>query len=152
VTHQVTPETCKMVETAAGIGLPHDTIAKLVGVTGKTLRRKYRVQLDQGMAKAHFNVAKTTYEQAISGRSPTLTIWYEKTRIGMRETLQVTTPQGEPFETAPGEPELIGAYYERLSRAAASGPAGADPGADPGVDSGGQGPTRPRGGPKADQG
>jgi hypothetical protein len=72
---------------------------------------------------------------------------------------ELSTPPGRPLEVSrvgPSEPELIGAYYERLAkqtgRSAPGRPAGTDPSADPGVDHRGQGPDRPRGGPKADQG
>lgn len=154
MTHEVTDASRALVENAAGSGLSHDTICKLMTITGKTLRKRYRRELDQGMAKAHFNVAKTTYEQAVSGRNPTMTIWYEKTRMGMRETMQVTTPPGEPIESKSSEAELIGAYYRRLAQAgidpvaADGGPAGADSGADPGVGAPGQEPHGPGRGPK----
>ena len=72
---------------------------------------------------------------------------------------ELSTPPGKPFEVAhggPGEPELIGQYYERLRRAgrpAASGSApGADSGADPGVGEGGQGPEGQGGRPPAGKG
>jgi hypothetical protein len=141
--HVPTDETRRQVLAAVGFGLRHEKIATLLGITDKTLRRKYRHELDHGVAIAHFNVGKTTYEQAVSGKSPTMTIWYEKTRMGMRETVQVATPQGEAIVTAPGEPELIGAYFARLRAAAAtSGPAGTDPGADQSLGEGGQEPYR----------
>jgi hypothetical protein len=154
VTHQVTEESRKIVETASGVGLAQDTIATLIGVTGKTLRRRYRKELTQGMAKAHFNISKTTYEQAIKG-DRTMLIWYEKTRMGMRETVQLTTPPGEPLETKSGEAELIGAYYKRLAAAgidpggaAPGSPARADPSPDQRVGEAGQGPSG-QGGRKA---
>lgn len=154
MTHVVTDDTRRLVETSSGMGLAHETICLLIGVTPKTLRKRYRKEIDQGMAKAHFNVAKTTYEKAIAG-DKTMLIWYEKTRMGMRETLQVATPPGEALVSATGEPELIGTYYRRLQAAglAAHGrAAGADPGADPPVGAGGQGPDGPLGDPEADQG
>lgn len=154
MTHKVTAESRTIVENASGMGLNHDVIATLVGCTGKTLRKRYRKELDQGMAKAHFNIAKTTYQKAIDG-DRTMLIWYEKTRMGMRETVQVATPPGEALVTAPGEPELIGAYYARLRAAgiAAGGrAAGADSGSHPPVGAGGQGPDRPESDPEADQG
>lgn len=72
---------------------------------------------------------------------------------------ELSTPPGKPFEVAhggPGEPELIGQYYERLRRAgrpAAAGSApGADPGADPGVGESGQPPEGQGGGPPSGKG
>lgn len=71
---------------------------------------------------------------------------------------ELSTPPGRPLEfatSAPGEPDLIGAYYARLARAqgqpAPGGASGVHTAADPGVDSGGQGTNRPAGSPKADQ-
>lgn len=149
MTHKPTDETRKMVEAAAGVGLAHNTIATLIGITDKTLRRRYRKELNEGVAKAHFNVGKTTYERAIAG-DRTLLIWYEKTRMGMRETVQVTTPPGEPFFGVEGEPELIGAYYERLKRIAAE--RRPDTRAHSGVGENRQGPDGPEGGPGPDPG
>ena len=154
MTHQVTDATRKIVENASGLGLAHDVISTLIGVTGKTLRKRYRKELDQGMAKTHFNIAKTTYEKAMGGNS-TMLIWFEKTRMGMRETVQVATPPGEAFVSAAGEPELIGAYYARLRAAglAEDGrPLGAHSGADPPVGEGGQGAQGREGDPEAGEG
>ena len=138
--HVPTDETRRQVRAAAGFGLRHEKIAVLLGITDTTLRRRYRKELNEGPAAAHFNISKQTYDMAMKG-DRTMLIWYEKTRMGMRETVQVATPPGEALVTAPGEPELIGAYFARLQASSATGgPAGADSGADPGVGAGGQGP------------
>lgn len=125
MTHQVTDESRKLVESASGMGLRHTQIATLIGVTEKTLRKRYRKELDEGIAKAHYNVAKTTYDKAVAG-NPTMLIWYEKTRMGLRETVQIATPPGESLAVK-GGPELLETYYARLEAAKAG--AGADPGA-----------------------
>jgi hypothetical protein len=72
---------------------------------------------------------------------------------------ELSTPPGRPLEfssAAPGEPELIGAYFERLKRAEADpaprGAARPDPGADPGVGEGGPEPSGPRRGKAPRQG
>lgn len=149
--HIPTEETRKQVKAAAGFGLRHEKIAILLGITDKTLRVRYRKELDEGMASAQFNVAGKTYELAMKG-DRTMIIWFEKTRSGMRETVQVTTPPGEPIESK-GEPELIGAYFARLAAAAAtSGPPGSDPGADQAVGEGGQEPHRQGGHPAPGEG
>ena len=143
--HVPTDETRRQVRAAAGFGLRHEKIAVLLGITDTTLRRRYRKELNEGPATAHFNISKQTYDMAMKG-DRTMLIWYEKTRMGMRETVQVATPQGEAFVTAPGEPELIGAYFARVKASTArGGPDGADPRPDPGVGEGGQG-TQGQGG------
>lgn len=89
---------------------------------------------------------------------PTSGIFWMKNRRSKEwrnfKAFELSTPPGRPIEIleAPGEPDLIGAYHERLRRAAArSAPARADPGAHPNVDRGGQGPEGPPGDPKAHQ-
>ena len=65
--HQPTEETRKQVKAAAGFGLRHEKIAILLGITDKTLRRRYRKELDEGSAQAQYNVAGKTYEMAMKG-------------------------------------------------------------------------------------
>ena len=72
---------------------------------------------------------------------------------------ELSTPPGRPLEIAPGapgEPELIGAYYKRLAAAQAAaalgGAAHSDPAPDPGVGEGGPESEGPLGGEETDQG
>ena len=122
MTHQVTEETRKFVENAAGMGLPHEMIATLVGVkSDKTLRKKYRRELDQGKAKACLQMATCAFQGAIKGDAK-LVIWWTKTQMKWKEdrSLELSTPPGRPLELAPvPEPELIGEYYARLAKLAA---------------------------------
>lgn len=94
---------------------------------------------------------------------PTSLIFWLKNRRKDRwrdfKATELSTPPGKPFEVVhggPGEPELIGQYYERLRRSgkptAPGGPAGADPGPDPGVGAGGQEPQGSGGRPPAGKG
>lgn len=148
--HVPSEENRKMVETAAGIGLRHEMIATLLGITDKTLRRRYRKELDIGKAKAGFSVAKTIYDQALKG-DRTMCIWWSKTQLGWRETVQIATPPGESLNHgAPGEAELIGAYFNRLDRIAAE--RGADPRARAGVGEARPGPEKPQSGEGAGEG
>lgn len=146
--HRPTAQSRELAKQSSAIGLSHVTISILLKCDEKTLRKHYRRELDEGMAAGHFNVGRTTYQRAMAG-DKTMLIWYEKTRMGMRETLQVTTPVGEPIETEHGEAELIGAYLGRLAIAAGADPARAHPRPDPGVGEGGQEPQGPAGRPAA---
>jgi hypothetical protein len=94
---------------------------------------------------------------------PTSLIFWLKNRRKDRwrdfKATELSTPPGKPFEVihgGPGEPELIGQYYERLRRSgkpsAPGGALGADPGADPGVDPGGQEPQGQGGSPTPGKG
>jgi hypothetical protein len=147
MTHQVTEETRKFVENAAGMGLPHEMIATLIGVkSDKTLRKKYRKQLDMGKAKANLQMATCCFQGGLKG-NPALIIWWTKTQMGWKETsgVELSGPNGKPVGIAvAGEPELLGAYYDRLRRIAADR---ADPGADKNVGGDGQRGDGPEGGP-----
>lgn len=122
--HVPTDELRVQVERAAGIGLPHEQIATLLGITDKTLRKKYRRELDLGMAKANVNVANAYYREVQKG-NPTLLIWWTKTRLGWKEdkTLELKTPPGQPLEHRHtyGSPEILQKFYaasEAASQAA----------------------------------
>ena len=50
--HQPTETTKAQVESAAGLGLPHEQIGALIGISDKTLRKYYANELAIGKAKA----------------------------------------------------------------------------------------------------
>jgi len=121
MTHKVTDESRRMVENAAGMGMTHEDISLLLGIRDpKTLRRRYRRELDSGMPKAKLQVATKLFEKCMAGDN-TAIIWWEKTRAGRSDRLTLATPDGQPlqFQEVPPEPELIGQYYERLAKIAA---------------------------------
>jgi hypothetical protein len=122
VTHQVTEESRKTVENAAGIGMPHEMIAVLIGVKSvKTLKKRYRSQLEMGKAKACFTIAGVAYTEAKKG-VPSMVKWWTATQMGWRETVshELAGPGGKPVAIAvAAEPELLGAYYERIRKIAA---------------------------------
>jgi hypothetical protein len=88
-----TNEQRNVVERAAGFGLPQVYICQLIVSerTGKpisleTLESAFRAELDRGMALAHYQVAKSLYEQAVGG-NVTAAIWWTKARMGWSETV-----------------------------------------------------------------
>ena len=97
--HIPTPETQKLVESSSGLGLPHESIAVLVGIDDKTLRKHYRAELDMGKAKANGQIAKTLFQKATSGDTTSL-IWWTKTQMKWSETVkaEVTGANGEPLQ------------------------------------------------------
>jgi len=97
--HEPTPETRKLVESSSGLGLPHESIAVLVGIDDKTLRKYYRHELDMGKAKANGQIAKTLFQKATSGDTTSL-IWWTKTQMKWSETVkaEVTGADGEPLQ------------------------------------------------------
>jgi predicted transcriptional regulator len=97
--HEPTAETRKLVESSSGLGLPHESIAVLVGIDDKTLRKHYRAELDMGKAKANGQIAKTLFQKATSGDTTSL-IWWTKTQMKWSETVkaEVTGANGEPLQ------------------------------------------------------
>ena len=98
ILHEPTQETRKLVETSSGLGLPHESIAVLVGIDDKTLRKHYRAELDIGKAKANRQIAGTLFQKATAGDTTSL-IWWTKTQMKWSETQkhEVTGADGEPL-------------------------------------------------------
>ena len=97
--HQPTDETRRLVESSSGLGLPHESIAVLVGIDDKTLRKYYRHELNVGKAKANGQIAKTLYQKALAGDTTSL-IWWTKSQMRWSETIknEVTGADGEPLQ------------------------------------------------------
>jgi hypothetical protein len=85
--HEPTDETRRLVESSSGLGLPHESIAVLVGIDDKTLRKYYRHELDMGKAKANGQIAKTLYSKAVAGDTTSL-IWWTKSQMRWSETVR----------------------------------------------------------------
>lgn len=67
-------------------GMTQGNIAKVLGISEKTLRAHYAEHLEWGAELALARVAQTAYNMAISGDYPAMTMFYLKTRGGWRET------------------------------------------------------------------
>jgi len=83
--HIPTDENKRLVETSAGLGLPHEHIGALIGIDDKTLRKHYRNELDIGKAKASAQIAKTLFNKAQAGDTTAL-IWWTKAQMRWAET------------------------------------------------------------------
>jgi hypothetical protein len=68
----------------AGIGVPQDDIATIVGCAPKTLRKRCRDDLDRGVAEANALVSGYLFASA-KGGNVTAQIFWMKTRAGWRE-------------------------------------------------------------------
>ena len=80
--------TRKMRETAkimAGLGVRTDDIAKVIGITPKTLRKHFRAELDLGMIEANAKVVKSLFQMATSGKNTSAAIFWAETRCGFNE-------------------------------------------------------------------
>ena len=84
-----TAEQRKTLEIMAAYGIPEEQIASTTGPKGidpKTLRKHFRRELLLGATKANSKVAETAYQMAISGKCPTMTIFWLKCRARWKET------------------------------------------------------------------
>lgn len=82
--HQPTEETRKLVSMHAAIGTNHETVAAIIGIDDKTLRKHYREELDYAMAQANATVGNALFTKATMGDTAAMIFWM-KTRAGWRE-------------------------------------------------------------------
>ena len=68
----------------AGLGVPQDDTAKIVGCAPKTLRKCFREELDRGVAEANAIISGCLFAAAKGGNT-TAQIFWMKTRGGWRE-------------------------------------------------------------------
>jgi hypothetical protein len=68
----------------AGLGIPQDDIAKITGCAPKTLRKRFRDELDRGVAEANAMICGYLFAAAKAGNT-TAQIFWLKTRAGWRE-------------------------------------------------------------------
>lgn len=94
-----TDEQRKMVKTLAGVGVPQEQIAAIIGITDDTLRKHFEVETQVGKAMAHSNMAQAIYQKAIKG-SERMMIFFAKTQMKWKETdaLEVTGKDGGPLK------------------------------------------------------
>ena len=80
------------VKSLAAYGIPHEEIAKMIGLrSAKTLRRHFREELTRGSIEATAQVSQTLYQMATSGKEPACTIFWMKVRGGWREKQSAET-------------------------------------------------------------
>lgn len=84
--HVPTPEQRQIVMMAAAIGIPHDRICKLVGITSvTTLKKHYAEELEMGSDRATLKVAGTLFKIATDPghpRAATAGIFWMKAKAG----------------------------------------------------------------------
>lgn len=105
---EITSEQIKQIETMAGIGLTIPQIAAVLGISETTLERKHRIDplikeaILKGRALASSQVMKSAFQQAVSGKSAVMTIFWLKCREHWKETTvhELTGKDGAPIETS----------------------------------------------------
>ena len=87
----------------AGLGVPQDDIARILGCAPKTLRKRFRDELDRGAAEANATVAGSLFLAARAGNITAIIFWL-KTRGRWRERRAA-----DPAPSAEGEsiPEVL---------------------------------------------
>ncbi len=98
--HEPTEKHRKTVEAMSSYGIPHEDIAKVIGIDDKTLRKHYRNELDTACAKANSQVAQRLYQKCMDGDTSSMIFWL-KTRARWAETMrqEIANPEGETFKT-----------------------------------------------------
>ena len=102
--HEPTDKDRKQVSLMAGIGLTHDQISKIVGISDETLRKYYGKELDVSAAMMNAQVAQNLYSIATGkGQGAVASaIFWMKTRGGWRdiERKEITGSNGGPIALA----------------------------------------------------
>ncbi|MSQ98118.1 MAG: hypothetical protein EXR85_02295 [Xanthomonadales bacterium] len=98
--HKPTDDLREQVESASGLGLPHDQVCALIGISDETLRKYYGPELGMGKAKASAQVAKSLFNKAVQQGDTTAMIWWTKAQMRWAETQrhENSGPDGGPQE------------------------------------------------------
>jgi hypothetical protein len=92
-----TPKERAQVKTMAGLGVTHDGICAVIGITAPTLRKYFRHELDTGQHEANAQVAASLFRQATHPVKPNVIagIFWMKVRAGWRDHDSFITGQGK---------------------------------------------------------
>lgn len=82
--HKPTDKDRAIAQLGAAVGMPHEEIAKNIGISAKTLREHYRDELDTGKAKANMMVAGKLYQACKDGNIAAIIFWC-KTQMNLTE-------------------------------------------------------------------
>lgn len=87
-THNPTDAQRQTVQLHASVGTRQEVIAEIIGIDPKTLRKHYRDELNQALAKANASIGGALFNKAKSGDTSAMIFWL-KTRAGFKETNQI---------------------------------------------------------------
>lgn len=90
------------VEMLSGMGVPDYDIAKVMGISGPTLRKYFAHELEVGHVKATAKVAESLFKMATSGEKSSVAaaIFWLKCRAGWKEDGDRDLPKREQLEHA----------------------------------------------------
>lgn len=90
-----------LVQSLARIGCTIPEIAKIVGVSEMTIKRRARAEIDKGHDEMRMSLRRWQYEKAKEGSVPML-IWLGKQYLGQRDKIDETRREEvvtiEPFD------------------------------------------------------
>jgi predicted transcriptional regulator len=87
--YQPTDEVRGSVKAMSGYGMPHEEIAKAIGICPQTLRKHFRSELDCGHAIASAKVLESLFKMATEGKQVAAAIWWTKARLGWKESQNI---------------------------------------------------------------
>ncbi len=119
----------KTIKAMAGYGIPHKDIARVHGVSEKTLRKHCKEELVAGGIEATAAVAKSLYNLAVGGNVAACIFWM-KARAGWTERHEITGKGGKdliPKLDLTNRVELGRRLAFTLAEAAHNMPAEAEP-------------------------
>lgn len=96
VKHEPTKAQRDTVSLHAMVGTPQDTIASLLNIDAKTLRKHYRDELDHALAKANATIGGSLFNKAKNGDTSAQVFWL-KTRAGFREQKEEPAKEPQPI-------------------------------------------------------
>jgi hypothetical protein len=79
----------------AGVGVPQEDIAKIVGCSAKTLRKRFPDELKRGAAEANAEIAGCLFAAAKAGNIAAMIFWM-KTRARWREQPPANDRDADP--------------------------------------------------------
>jgi hypothetical protein len=109
VAFEPTEEQRRTVRAMAGLGIPQPDIATLLEIDPKTLRLRFRTELDRGAVEATAKVAQSLFRMATQGGNVAAAIFWMKACAGGRERHDVTLRPGAPLA------ELSDAELQRIA-------------------------------------
>lgn len=94
-------------------GMPQDIVATCIGdhgISGPTLRKHFRREIETASAKANAAVAARLYERALNDPNPAWAIFWLKTRAGWQERNrhELTGADGAPLVTLRDIDRIVG--------------------------------------------
>lgn len=104
--HEPTRATRELVQLHTMVGTTQETIASIIGIDPKTLRKYYRDEIDQSKAKANATIGGALFNKAKAGDTAAMIFWM-KTQAGWRERQEVDHSSSDGSMSMPTRIEIV---------------------------------------------